>query len=194
MDPRTLFDWPDLYKRLTLFAYHRLDSREPERAARAQDLAAEAISRFFDDSYAGWDPKVHPSLIVYLGSVINGLLINERRLQQRHQAATPELERLSARDPVKTPEQQALRREQLQLALTSLRARLKDDPLSAAILESWLVRGLERPQELAQALDVTIDQIRNANRRLKNHIELVRDELSPTLSSSDEDSPVASNL
>lgn len=194
MDPRTLFDWPDLYKRLTLFAYHRLDSREPERAARAQDLAAEAISRFFDDSYAGWDPKVHPSLIVYLGSVINGLLINERRLQQRHQAATPELERLSARDPIKTPEQHALRREQLDLVLTMLHARLKDDPLSYAILEKWLARGLERPQELAQALKVTVDEIRNANRRLKNHIELVRDELSPTLSSSDEDSPVASNL
>lgn len=190
MDPRTLLDWPDIYKRLTLFAYQRLDQQDPERAARAQDLAAEAISRFFDDSYAGWDPQVHPSLLIYLGSVINGLLINERRLQRRHQEATPELELLSSRDPIKTPEQHALRREQLNIALTTLHARLKDDPLSSAILEKWIARGLERPQELAKALNVTTTEIRNANRRLKNHIEIVRDELSstPALSS---DAPAA---
>src|SRR5579859_6882282 len=66
-------DWSRIHARVVAYAFARCRSR-----ALAEDLAQGAIRCVLDPAYAEWDPQKQPSLARFLGSVVNGLLRNER--------------------------------------------------------------------------------------------------------------------
>jgi hypothetical protein len=74
------------------------------------------------------------------------------------------------------PEEQAGRRELAAIALEALRARLEGDDVAFGVIEQLLV-GEDRPRAIADALELDVREVYNANRRLKKHYAAVRAEL-----------------
>lgn len=185
-------DWPKLYKRLTVYAYHRLEDDCPGRKQLAQDLAAEAISRVFDARYTSTDDPATP-LALQLGSVINGLLANRRRSSQLAlEHPDPQIERHAAPDETTTPEEEFIAQRGHQRLLDALMARIQEDTFLVQLVRCWLELDLERPQEIAAALQCSIQEVYNANRRLKTHCSALKASLgSPAQDGPDarEDSP-----
>ena len=72
-------DWASLSKRLTAFAFRKLGKTSP---ADAEDAAQAAIRQVFDPRYQRWSPRKQPDLFLFLGSLVNGILSNQRRLKR----------------------------------------------------------------------------------------------------------------
>src|SRR5688572_17081193 len=81
-------DWREVARRLTLFAFRRLGSGA--QRSDAEELAQEALRRFLDPNYAGWDVAVEPDLLRHLGSIVNGLISNRVKREKRRHPVTLE--------------------------------------------------------------------------------------------------------
>lgn len=172
-------DWGAVSKRLTVYAYHRLARFGLATPELAQDMAFEALRRMFDDAYASPHDGSPGSMILALGSLVNGLVNNHRRKLSTQRESTHDLSEASMtrrlRDERESPEEQVTRRQYTERVLDALRVRVAEDPLGAAIVEGCL-RGVDEPAAQAAELGVSVREIYNANRRLKKHYAAVRAE------------------
>lgn len=81
-------DWAEVMVRLIAFAARRFPEGSDEEV---EDLAHEAVKRLLDPDYERtWvDPNpTQASLLRYLGSEVNGMLVNLRRLRKRRGEVT----------------------------------------------------------------------------------------------------------
>jgi hypothetical protein len=171
-------DWADIFRRLVLFAFKRRQGRGIAGSrADAEDIAAEAIRRLLDSEYAGWDPKLEPDLLRYLGSTVNGLISNESRsarLKVERSLSDPSVFRSAER--VTASGDKMEEGDECQRALQLLEVRVADDELMKRLL-SLENGGVSKPATQASQLKVSVEVIYRARRRLARHREAVRREL-----------------
>lgn len=156
-------DWSRLYARLVAYAFARCRSR-----ALAEDLAQGAIRCVLDPAYAEWDPHTQPSLARFLGSVVNGLLRNDRvRARSKRDLVLDDESSARLVDARGFSENVAADRERCERGIALVRARLqaKDDAVALAVLDA-VIDGAETPAALAAELGRPIDEIVFARRRL----------------------------
>ena len=172
------FDWADIFRRLTLFAFRRRELRGSRGSlADAEDLAAEAIRRLLDSEYADWDPNREPDLLRQLGSIVNGLLSNElrngrmKRVRSLDEPAVFDLAQQATLTEDKVTD--GVDRTRV-LSLLSIRIENDDVSRRLLILER---NGVSKPALQAESLEVPIDVVYKARRRLAAHREAVRQEL-----------------
>lgn len=172
-------DWGDVAKRLTLYAWRRLERLGMARRDLAEDFAFEAIRRHLDDRYVDWDRERYPTLLDFLGSQVNGLIRNHLRKFSTQRESTGMLDSYAIEHRMRTsPEQHQLfeQSEEITHVLSLLRERVAQDATLDALLDVML-DGIDKPAEQARALEVPVHEIYKANRRLKRHFVAVRDTL-----------------
>lgn len=166
-------DWKKTYKRLTLYAYHRLGRVGMSDMELAEDLAQEAVCRLYDPEYADWDSEREPVLLRFLGSTINGMVSNRRRKATRRGdvllGSLPCDGENIPRFELSTEERLILR-DEVACAVAELRERLAGDELALQVLKNSLLDG-DRPQEQAIALGVDVMKVYRARRRLRVAVE-----------------------
>ena len=165
--------WGEVYKRLTLYAFRRLERIGMACPVLAQDLASEAIRRHLDPGYADWDREAYPALLLWLGSVVNGMVRNHMRKQAYQRERLSQHAHHVARDHAPPAALQLESREEMRQLLDILRERIVHDPLLIDVVEAWL-EGVDQPAEIALALGCPVQDIYNANRRLRRHAESLR--------------------
>ena len=171
-------DWPDIFRRLVLFAFRRRQVRGITGSlADAEDTAAEAIRRLLDSDYAAWDPDLEPDLLRHLGSTVNGLISNESRsarLKVERSLSDPSVFRSAERETASGDKIEE--GDECQRALRLLEARVADDELMKRLL-SLENGGVTKPATQATQLKVSVELVYKARRRLARHREAVRREL-----------------
>lgn len=161
--------WPSTIKRLVAYGRRRHLSTED-----AEELAQEAVLRFFDPSYQRRDPELYPTPILFLVSTFNGLVRNHHKRRGRRYAnhdavvlftaATTSREKRLAHDPVQELTMHHLAAQAFSLMLD----RTRGDPLAQEVLE--LMRdGHDKPAAMAATLHVPIRNVYEARRRLSRH-------------------------
>lgn len=168
-------DWPEVIRRLTVFAMKRLGSRGS--LADAEDLAAQAIRQFLDPDYASWNAEEEPDLLRHLGSILNGVLNNwlrRKALEVERPLDAPEANRLGSDDP--SAQRRIIAREEAARAIRLLSERIVGNELveNVFILE---LDGIEGASEQAKQLDRPVGEIYKARRLLGTHREAVRRQL-----------------
>ena len=171
-------DWADIFRRLVLFALKRRQARGvPGSLADAEDLAAEAIRLLLDSYYAPWNPHHEPDLLRHLGSTVNGLLSNElRTVRAKKERSISDPSILKSANEVIAPNGNAAEVDEYRRAIAMLERRVADDELIRRLLP--LERdGITKAAAQAAQLEVGIDAIYKARRRLAGHRQAVRREL-----------------
>ena len=166
-------DWQAIYKRLTLYAHQRLAYFRIVDVELAQDLAAEAIKRHFDDDYAQWDPQKE-TLLQFLGSLLNGLLSNWMRKRSHVLLERDSTGKHDGVEPALPADEQLHRQRLLNQIVDELREHIQGDETMEAMLTLWL-DGVDRPTDIAQRLNTSVEEIYNANRRFKQVYGVIRD-------------------
>ncbi len=171
-------DRADIFRRPVLFAFRRRQLRgAPGSWADAEDLAAEAIRRLLDSDYPEWDPNREPDLLRHLGSTINGLIANESRAVRfriENSLSDPSIFRSAERMASSAENFDEI--DGLKRALSLPEARVADDELTRRVL-SLEGQGITRAAKQSTELDVAIDIVYAARRRLAGHREAVRREM-----------------
>ncbi len=160
-----------LRKKIFLHAYSLT-----ENLADAGELAQEGMTRAIDPKGSPWDPEKQPSLLLHVGSVMNGLAANRRRGEKRHKSVSHKPERDARVDPDPTPEEQAERAEdlaRLQGWMKDLLARLAGDTIALGKIE-LMREGIDDAGEQAARLGCTTKDIYRANERIAYHVGLVK--------------------
>lgn len=170
-------DWSEVAKRLTLYAWRRLERLGMGRCDLAEDFAFEAIRRHLDEQYVDWDRERYPTLLEFLGSQVNGLIRNHLRKFSTNREVSGELDSYTIQQRMRTaPSQHRMieKREETARVIGILRERVSQDATLGALLDVML-DGIDKPAEQAQALSLPVAEIYKANRRLKRHFSAVRD-------------------
>jgi DNA-directed RNA polymerase specialized sigma24 family protein len=160
-------DWNKRFQRLVVYARRRLGSNVP--LEEAEDVAGEAIRRFLDPHYAGWDPEREPSLERHLGSIVNGLLRNRIRAKATtaevgHDfTSSPIMAVVSS--PVPDPEARSTDSSLARRAFKLLEDELKGDEHAENVL-LLECDGISEPKEQAEALGLPIGTVYKARFRL----------------------------
>jgi hypothetical protein len=177
-------DWADIFRRLVLFAFRRRQLRgAPGSLADAEDLAAEAIRRLLDSDYAEWDPNREPDLLRHLGSTVNGLISNESRaVRVRVERSLSEPSILWSAEQTAVSADKFDEVDEFHRALYLLEARVAADELTRKVL-SLEGEGITKAATQSAQLNVAIDVIYRARRRLAGHREAVRREMASEASS-----------
>lgn len=151
------------------FARRRLQRRGILDEELAQDLAGEALVRYFDPAYASFNSERHESVAYFLGSTVNGLLRNYfKRLNRRGERFVEDL-------PIDIQERSIpahqLGRLEGEETLARLRSLLEGDDELLAIFDLKL-QGFSTPQEQAEASDLSRKQIYAATRRAERRFRI----------------------
>jgi DNA-directed RNA polymerase specialized sigma24 family protein len=159
-------DWKAVSKRLFAYALrrHRLSPED------AEQIAQEAIRRFFDPAYSRYAPEAHGDVLRFLGSVVNGIVVNQRRRRHERPASTFALDALI--DSAPSPEDRAADAEHARAIVAVLMNRTQDDRIARRVLEI-MSQGISKPAEQAAELAVPIAEVYLARRRLKSHLAAV---------------------
>jgi hypothetical protein len=164
-----------LRKKIFVFAYKRTHELNA-----AKELVHEAMIRVIDPERSPWDPTAQPNLLRHVGSVMNSLVANQRRADQRHPTVShdPALDRRI--DDAPSPEARLLEVEdrtetmaQLRFWMVELRARLEGDALALGKI-ALLYEGIDGGDEQAARLGCTRDDVYRANERIAYHVNLVK--------------------
>lgn len=161
--------WGLAFKRLVLWTVkkHRLSP------ADAEETVQEAV-RLFLEAGGVADPADPKALLHALGSNINGIAVNRRRKKALH-AVTLTADG-AATEPEDPPdvEQKIMNAEIARRAVSALLDRVADDELLFSLVIQT-AEGVEDPADQAKVLNRSIQDIYNARRRLKAHIQAVKD-------------------
>jgi hypothetical protein len=155
-------EWRSISKRLVLYAakHHRLGNDD------AQEVAQEAIRRYFDPKYAAWDREKYPELLRFLGSTVNGIVSNMRkRAANRHELATDNLAESDWHDHSPSAEQRLLDAALGRKAVGMLLEAAKGNQLVEDVCLQMFC-GIDTPAEQASALGVPVESVYEARRRL----------------------------
>jgi len=181
-------EWEELTERLTLYAYGKLARLYwrglPLRAGGsvpggvvAEDLAAEAITDTIQGTRV-WNPQDDSDFPAFLRSVVDSKVSHlakslENRLSRRSPAAQtdddPPIEQL-VRDPRGDPQTVHGNQEAADNFRAMIRAEILGDDLAEGIL-NCLEQQITKPSEMAVLLDVTVEEINNAQKRLRRKVE-----------------------
>ncbi len=180
--------WKELLERLTLHAANKLMRLSwrgarlakggcPPGAAEAADFAAEAILSVIDGSRM-WDAATQPDLLTFLRGVVDSKISHlvesaENRVTRRVLPRTDddqqltEAERVRSNDP--SPDGLVADREWGQQFRAAIRKELEEDTISAGLLDC-LDAGYEDRGEIATLLGIQVEDVYNAQKRLKKRV------------------------
>jgi RNA polymerase sigma-70 factor (ECF subfamily) len=145
---------------------YRYIYRHIGHATTAEDLTAEVFRRFLEQIRDGHGPTSH--LKAWLYRVAHNLTVDElrRRKHQDHEPLDEDLH--SADEPISKQVQQAIRQQQVRLALRQLSSKQQ------AVLTLKFLQGLEN-EEVARVLQMTAGTVRALQQRglraLRRHLE-----------------------
>lgn len=166
-------DWNDVYKRLVVHGLKALGLAVED----AKQVAQEALRRYFDPQYANWEPTKYPTLLLFLGSTMNGIAsdIRQRKgyLGERptRDGVLPDIV-----TPAASPEDRVVAANFARVAVGKLLERASADELVQNIVLK-MVEGIDTAAEQAVALGVNVKEIYNARERLKIHVASVKAEM-----------------
>jgi len=169
-------DWKLLTKHLTGFAFKRTGRRS---MALAKDLAQEAITRAFTD-VEGWDPNKEPLLKNLCRRVI-GLASGDMR--RRRNALECELDdevEENADDGKETPDELLDKKRYSDLFRRRLGQRLAGDE-PAMMLVTLQAEGIDAVADQASASGLTVEEVREARRRVYYQSDKTTEELAREL-------------
>lgn len=160
--------WRSAFKRLGLWAIKKHGVSQGE----AEELVGEAFVQFLTAGGA-LDPADYGGFLKAIGSRINGIAINRRRKKALHAVGlTDDGSPAEPQDPP-DPEQSFLDREIARKAITTVLERVSGDDLVHSII-LCMIDGIEDPAAQARALQIEVREVYNARRRLKSHIESIK--------------------
>ena len=159
-------DWNSIYKRLVAYGigHHRLSLED------AEQVAQEALGRFFDPLYAKYEPQAHGDILRFLGSTVNGLVVNQQRRDAGSADWFVRSGALVETEP--SPEDYAIAAEHAHIVLEKLKQRTTGDPLAQQIITKTL-DGVHGAADQAEALGVSIEEVYRARRRIKDYLAAV---------------------
>lgn len=167
--------WAAISRRATLFA-HRLMRKKSWEAA--EDVAQQATLVLFDPSRRRWERSVHADVFDALAPIVVGLVSNRRQKHgNRREISHENLEdaerssRVAPRD-ARTPEATVAKAERARVVMERLRARVADDVVAREVV-TLLEEGVDGREGQAQALGRSIEEIKNARRRITNHLAII---------------------
>lgn len=167
-------DWNRTFQRLVVYAHRRSGCRMP--LSEAEDVAAKAICQFLDPEYADWDPE-RQTLLLKLGSIVNGLLRNRTRTKATSAVlavdfmSSPVAVLAASESP--GPETRAMDGSEARRAFKLLEEELKGDECGENVL-LLECDGMTEPRMQAEALGMPIGTIYKARYRLGRARETVR--------------------
>ncbi len=159
----------------------RLAWQHTDNDADAEDLVQLALTRVFDPEGSPWDPEGGRSFFLHVGSVINGLAVNEwRSARVRHEIIDSGVARDDETADGAPLADRALEehqeREELRRRGTLLLERLGDqDPVATEVILASR-DGCETPAEQAAHIGRDVEEVYDAYRRLKYLARQIRDE------------------
>ncbi len=170
-------NWPRIYKRTTAFALARIRPASQVTLANAEEIAQEAIGRLFDETYKQWDPAKEP-LLEHLRSVVNGIAHNRFKMSKRRSENPCDPAQLVQLSDEQTKERttEGVNVETTLYAekvVSTLGRRLDGDPLAENVF-LLTMEGIDRPKDQAAHLECPVEDIYNAKRRLRDHLEAIR--------------------
>jgi hypothetical protein len=142
----------------------------------AHDLATQAVVDVIDGTRA-WDPSTHPDLLRHLKSVVDSKVSNlvnssENKTTKRFARSVdgdrqpPEYE-VKSREP--NPFEVVANCDSMDKFRAAIVATIKDDPLALDVLKC-LDADITKPSDMATVLGRTVDEINNAQKRLRNKV------------------------
>lgn len=159
--------WRLAYRRLVLWTVkrHRLN------AADAEEVVQEAIRQFL--TAGGTAEGGLGELLKTLGSRINGIVVNRRR-KKATSAILPTHDGL---DPEQGDdgrvEEQLINNDWFRKAIGLLLERIEEDSMLLSMIMK-MADGIRAPAQLAVELQVDVNDVYNANRRLGAHVAAVK--------------------
>ncbi len=160
--------WKLVFKKLVFWSVkkHRLnhaDAQETVQAAIRQFLQAGGIA----------DPANPRALLEALGSRINGIAVNRRRNMVLKSVGLTLDGSLPEASGLEDPEQRISGADIARKAVSTLLNRVEEDSQVLAIVMQ-ISDGVEEPAEQARILGLDIRDVYRARRRLKTHVDAVK--------------------
>ncbi len=168
-----LRDDAGLRKRIVAYAY-----KVTRNLAEAKDLAQEAMMRAIDPDRSPWDPAKQPDLFLHIGSIINTIIWDRRRAEERHPVDAVDTNDVLHPDPQPRALELMQRGEEnarYEYWLELLVDRLASDTVALDVLR-LTDDGIDGAAAQAADLHRTVEEIYAANRRIAYHIERVKKE------------------
>lgn len=183
--------WAELTERLTLYASCKLvrrywrglrvkRSESVTKGHEAGDLAADAIVAVLEGKRESWNREAYPDFYRFLQSVVDSKISalvrsaenrQTRRLEQPHEGAPP-AEAYTVKSNSPRPDQLVEDAEWKEKFRSALAKAMADDTLSLALFDC-LYAGVNDRSEIAQYLDVNVNDVYNAQKRLQRRVEAV---------------------
>lgn len=182
--------WQEVVERLTLYAYGKLArlywrgmpltaGGAVPGGVTADDLAADAIT----DAIAGtraWDQQSNPDFYRFLRSVVDSKVSHlaeclENQLTRRLRLPADADDSSPAYQVAdKAPDSATIcaDKESLENFRAAILAEIEGDKLAEGVF-SCLEAGITKPQEMAVLLDASVQEINNAQKRLRRKVENV---------------------
>lgn len=167
----TTVDWGAISKRLLAYALRRLArcSRALATEENAMEIVHDAIVHLLDDEHRDWCPDAPPSeasLLLHLGSEINGIIVNRHRKRLRRPPEVTADERLgvasNGADPASSLEAGSL--------LARAKEVLRPHP-DARTLLGLFQEGCTEPADQAQTLQWPIRRVYKARERMRAKLQ-----------------------
>jgi DNA-directed RNA polymerase specialized sigma24 family protein len=144
-----------------------------------QDVAAQAIVDVIEGTRR-YDPLTRPDLLRFLKGVVDSQVSNlVRSAENRKTRRFPPPAKADGgpceyevRDPWPDPADVVADEESKELFRTAIRSAVADDPLALEVLRC-LDAGITKPSEMAEVLGKPVQEINNAQKRLRNKVNKV---------------------
>ena len=173
-------DWKDLTRRLVFWIHRRTYTGSIHDA---EDLAQSTFVALLEPSRRRWDPNVEPDFFLFLCSTAMSVIANWRRSRRRRPARAydhdglEDLEEMGAvAFSAPTTEEQYAARQRAAIAIERVEARIRDDVGCREIL-TLINEGVEEREAQMEVLEKDLAYVKNARRRLANHLAVVLAEI-----------------
>jgi len=163
-------DWGDTMKRLVDRAHH-FDAP----GMSIEDLAQEAVRLFFKNDLATWDheadPTAYRTLLYKMWNHAKDVRTKEDDREEKV-TITHDSDAVDATPPEsdENPERALETQSDIARKLATLRAALKDSPVTLALVELCTREGMLAPKQVAERLGVSIREVYVAEDQLRRHI------------------------
>jgi DNA-directed RNA polymerase specialized sigma24 family protein len=157
-------DWHSLSRRLTEFAYRKINRTSWEDA---EDLAQSAVRQVFDPSHQRWNPKAQPNIFWFLGHVVHGLISNRRKKNLRDIVVLSEQEDLEELHPeaIEGTDEVMARRERARLIVEELGRQAKER--TCALVLAAFTAEIDDPRAQSESTKLTMQEVYNARHKLR---------------------------
>ena len=173
-------NWKELTRRLVLWVHRRAFWAT---LADAEDIAQSTFVAVLEPTRKRWDPVAIPDFFFFLCGVATGEIANFRRSRKRKPARAYDHEGLEMLEnigavatSVPSSEELYAARERANLIMQALEARIVDDAGCRSIV-ALLREGVEEREAQQRILKKDLAYVKNARRRLANHLAHVLAEI-----------------